>query len=234
MSYVPKHAAPRTRHLGTRSRMAGVALAGVAAVTASIGLSAPAQAAGSVWDRVAACESGGNWAINTGNGYYGGLQFSSSTWRGFGGGAYASYANQATKSEQIAIAQNVLRAQGPGAWPVCSRYAGLTLANGLSDATASRDHTRAPIKSSGTLVVDGILGPRTARAIQGWVGTTQDGIIGPITKRAMQRKVGVYPDGIIGPRTVAALQRYVGLSGDGSSYLNARTVRGLQAWLNAH
>ena len=67
------------------------------------------------------CESGGNWSINTGNGYYGGLQFSSSTWLAFGGGAYAPRADLAAKPQQIAIAEHVLAAQGPGAWPVCGR-----------------------------------------------------------------------------------------------------------------
>lgn len=77
------------------------------------------------WDVVAQCESGGNWNINTGNGYYGGLQFSPSTWQSYGGGAFASTADQASRSQQIAIAQKVLRAQGWNAWPTCSRKAGL-------------------------------------------------------------------------------------------------------------
>ena len=64
------------------------------------------------WDRVAACESGGNWAINTGNGYQGGLQFSPSTWAGHGGTKYAPTADQATKAQQIEIAERVLAGQG--------------------------------------------------------------------------------------------------------------------------
>lgn len=106
-----------------------VTLAGVAGVA----LAAPLMAAGtasaataSEWDRVASCESGGNWAINTGNGYYGGLQFSSSTWAAYGGKAYAAQANQASKSQQIAIAEKVLKGQGKGAWPSC----GVGLSNG--------------------------------------------------------------------------------------------------------
>jgi LysM repeat protein len=79
---------------------------------------------GSIWDRVAACESGGNWQINTGNGFYGGLQFTSSTWLSYGGGAYASRADLATRDQQIAIAQKVLAGQGWNAWPVCSYKAG--------------------------------------------------------------------------------------------------------------
>jgi resuscitation-promoting factor RpfA len=79
------------------------------------------------WDRVASCESGGNWAINTGNGYQGGLQFSPGTWRSHGGSEYAPSAHLATKEEQIAVAERVLGSQGRGAWPVCGR--------GLSSAT---------------------------------------------------------------------------------------------------
>jgi hypothetical protein len=77
------------------------------------------QAPGHDWTGVAMCESSGNWSINTGNGYYGGLQFSPTTWAEFGGLAYAPRADLATKSQQIAIAEKVLAVQGPGAWPTC-------------------------------------------------------------------------------------------------------------------
>ncbi|MET9638410.1 transglycosylase family protein [Streptomyces virginiae] len=77
------------------------------------------------WDKVAECESGGNWSINTHNGYYGGLQFSPSTWVAFGGSQYAPYANQATKQQQILIAEKVLASQGQRAWPSCDPAAGL-------------------------------------------------------------------------------------------------------------
>ena len=70
------------------------------------------------WDAIAACESGGNWAINTGNGYYGGLQFSAGTWRANGG---SGSAHLASREEQIRVAENVLRSQGIRAWPVCGR-----------------------------------------------------------------------------------------------------------------
>lgn len=90
---------------------------GVAAV-ASFALAAPAHAAD--WDTLAHCESSGNWSTNTGNGYYGGLQFSPSTWRAYGGGQYAAGAHQATREQQIAVAERVLASQGAGAWPGCS------------------------------------------------------------------------------------------------------------------
>ncbi|MFI6401888.1 transglycosylase family protein [Streptomyces sp. NPDC050548] len=86
-----------------------------------------AQAADvSTWNKVAACESSGDWSINTGNGYYGGLQFTQSTWEAYGGTVYASRADLATRDQQIAVAEKVLKGQGPGAWPVCSVRAGLT------------------------------------------------------------------------------------------------------------
>ena len=73
------------------------------------------------WDAVAKCESGGNWAINTGNGYYGGLQFSPATWRANGG---SGMPDQASREDQIRVAENVLRTQGIGAWPVCGQQSG--------------------------------------------------------------------------------------------------------------
>jgi Transglycosylase-like domain len=86
----------------------------------AVPVSAPASGTHD-WDAVARCESGGNWSINTGNGYYGGLQFSQSTWNAYGGAAYAARADLATKSQQIAIAEKVLVGQGAGAWPICGR-----------------------------------------------------------------------------------------------------------------
>jgi hypothetical protein len=84
------------------------------------GGSAP-EAAVHDWNAVAQCESGGNWSINTGNGYFGGLQFSQSTWEAFGGTDHAPRADLATRSQQIAVAEKVLAVQGPGAWPTCGR-----------------------------------------------------------------------------------------------------------------
>ncbi|MEV5317232.1 transglycosylase family protein [Streptomyces sp. NPDC052687] len=97
--------------------LAGVTGAAVAAPLMAAGNASAATAA--EWDAVAQCESGGNWSINTGNGYYGGLQFSASTWAAYGGTQYAATADQATKEQQIAIAEKVLAGQGKGAWPHC-------------------------------------------------------------------------------------------------------------------
>ena len=109
-----------------RSRRAalGAVVAGtVVGVATLFGSAAPASA-GVNWDAVARCESGGNWKINTGNGYYGGLQFSRATWNGYGGQKYAARADLASRSEQIAVAEKVLRGQGIGAWPVCGKKGG--------------------------------------------------------------------------------------------------------------
>ena len=114
----------KSLHARARRTLRGGAVAvGAAAVGIGV-LAAPASAAEHDWTGVAQCESGGNWNINTGNGYYGGLQFGSSTWNAYGGRAYAARADLATKAEQIAVAEQVLAAQGKGAWPICGR--GLT------------------------------------------------------------------------------------------------------------
>lgn len=97
--------------------MAKIAVTGAVISGGTVGLAAQSHAAtDSEWDIVAACESSGNWAINTGNGYYGGLQFSPSTWSANGG---SGMPHQASREEQIRVAENVLRTQGIGAWPSC-------------------------------------------------------------------------------------------------------------------
>ena len=112
-----------------RNRVRMVVMAGAVAALPVAGLvtaNSASAASVSTWDKVAQCESTGNWSIDSGNGFYGGLQFTSSTWAAFGGTSYAPQAHQATKAQQIAIGEKVLAAQGPGAWPVCSVKAGLT------------------------------------------------------------------------------------------------------------
>jgi hypothetical protein len=115
----------RVRVNKARVIVATTSVAGAAVALPLIGASGASAATVSTWDKVAQCESGGDWSINTGNGYYGGLQFSASTWRAYGGGAYAGTANHASKGEQISVAERVLDSQGPGAWPVCGPRAGL-------------------------------------------------------------------------------------------------------------
>ncbi|MFI0981400.1 transglycosylase family protein [Streptomyces sp. NPDC021093] len=94
--------------------LAGVT--GVAVAAPLMGASSASAASVDTWDAVAQCESGGNWSINTGNGYYGGLQFTNSSWAAAGGTKYAPRADQATKGQQIAVAEQLLKIQGPGAW----------------------------------------------------------------------------------------------------------------------
>ncbi|GHE04892.1 LysM peptidoglycan-binding domain-containing protein [Streptomyces alanosinicus] len=109
-------------------------------------------ASGTTWDRVAGCESGGNWSTNTGNGNYGGLQFTQPTWAAYGGTAYAPRADLATRAEQINVAEAVLAHQGPGAWPVCSVRAHLTRGGGRSEPLlrpARHRHTVSPSRSRG-------------------------------------------------------------------------------------
>ncbi|MEW2549892.1 transglycosylase family protein [Streptomyces sp. NPDC047002] len=117
-------------------------LAGVTGAAVAVPLlSATSASAASVseWDQVAQCESGGNWSINTGNGFYGGLQFTNSTWAAYGGTAYASQANQASKSQQIAVAEKVLASQGKGAWPSCG--VNLSGPGGSGAAQAETSHS---------------------------------------------------------------------------------------------
>lgn len=85
---------------------------------------APSAPSG-VWDDLAECESGGDWAINTGNGYHGGLQFLGSTWRAYGGGEFADRADRASRDQQITVAERVRDDVGFGAWPSCARRLGL-------------------------------------------------------------------------------------------------------------
>ena len=111
-----RHRKPTT----SAKNVAKIAFTGAVIGSGSLALAGHAGAAtDGEWDQVAKCESGNNWAINTGNGYQGGLQFSPSTWSGHGGGEFAPAAHLATKEEQIAVAERVLGSQGKGAWPSC-------------------------------------------------------------------------------------------------------------------
>jgi LysM repeat protein len=121
-----------------------VAVAGAIAVGAPVALASTAEAATptSAWDNLAQCESSGNWATNTGNGYYGGLQFNLTTWRAYGG---AGMPHNASREQQIAVAEKVLAAQGWNAWPSCSKKAGMS---GKPAPTAVRASAPAPAKSA--------------------------------------------------------------------------------------
>jgi hypothetical protein len=135
MAYEPRHRAPKNSRPVRKIAIAVTAAAAVAAPISS-SLSSADAATSKTWDRLAGCESGGNWHTNTGNGYYGGLQFSAGTWLAYGGGKYASRADLASRTEQIAIAEKVLKGSGWGAWPACSARLGLSSADAhAQDAT---------------------------------------------------------------------------------------------------
>jgi hypothetical protein len=130
---------PHPNRAVTALATTAVAMSGVVALAPS------AQARDtSVWDRVAACESSGDWRINTGNHYFGGLQFWQPTWRDYGGRKYAPRADLATRQQQVEVARRVLADQGPKAWPVCSKHAKLTRRNGHA--------TQAPLPNIGPIV----------------------------------------------------------------------------------
>ncbi|MFE7750109.1 transglycosylase family protein [Streptomyces sp. NPDC057428] len=120
---------------------AGIALPLLTAASAG-------AASADVWEKVAACEATGNWHINTGNGYYGGLQFTRSTWAAYGGTAYAARADLATKDQQIAVAEKVLEGQGPGAWPTCSVGAGLKRGGDAPDLLPQSRPGAEPVRSA--------------------------------------------------------------------------------------
>ncbi|MDH6128506.1 transglycosylase family protein [Kitasatospora sp. GP82] len=141
-----------------RNRVRVAVLGGAVAVLPVAGLvTATTASAASVatWDKVAQCESTGNWSINSGNGFYGGLQFTSSTWAAYGGTQYAAQADLATKAQQIAVAEKVLASQGPGAWPVCSVKAGLTKGGAAQVDTGSSASAAAKPSTENKVAKDG-------------------------------------------------------------------------------
>jgi resuscitation-promoting factor RpfA len=127
MAFRGKH-----RKASATSRMIARVVVAGAAIGAPLAIAtAPAQADTVNWDAIAQCESGGNWSINTGNGYYGGLQFSQSTWEANGGSGNPA---NASREEQIRVAENTLASQGIGAWPVCGKKAGASGGGGGGSA----------------------------------------------------------------------------------------------------
>jgi len=143
MAYQGNHRKPSN---AVRRTIARVVLTGVA-VGAPLAV-APAFASaeqGVNWDAIAQCESGGNWHINTGNGYYGGLQFSMGTWRANGGSGNPA---NASREEQIRVANNVLKTQGIGAWPVCGKKAGAS--GGGAAAPSAKGSTKTKSSNNGS------------------------------------------------------------------------------------
>ncbi|MBV1779003.1 LysM peptidoglycan-binding domain-containing protein [Paeniglutamicibacter sp. ABSL32-1] len=130
-----------TKSKNVRRGAATVAALALAGGTMAMSVAPASAASTSTWDALAQCESGGNWSINTGNGYKGGLQFSGSTWSAFGG---SGSADNASKSEQIRVAERVKAAQGWGAWPACSAKLGLSGGKG----SVAKTYESAPKKET--------------------------------------------------------------------------------------
>ena len=125
--------------------LAAISAAGVALSATAASAATPAATSSSTWDALAQCESGGNWSTNTGNGFSGGLQFTQSTWAANGG--TGSPAN-ATREQQIAVAQNVQASQGWGAWPSCAAQLGLSGGGGASAPVQSAPVQSTPVKAA--------------------------------------------------------------------------------------
>ncbi|QQR99610.1 MAG: transglycosylase family protein [Austwickia sp.] len=250
MAHTPKHVAPR-RHI---SRAIGTGIATLA--TAAVGVAiVPSAAHADVWDSVAACEAGGNWNINTGNGFYGGLQFTQSSWLAAGGGAYASRADLASREAQIAVGQRLLAMQGPGAWPVCSVRAGLTRGSGggsvapaparaAAPAAPARTAAAAPAQAKAAAATPaaaaavpaavvkpaaGALKPADTKLVQSWTGTGA-GVWDAKALSALQAKLGANATGKTDVQTIAAAEKLVGLSASGLDYFTQPMLDKLSAY----
>jgi resuscitation-promoting factor RpfA len=146
----------RVASFGTRN-LARIAVAGILAGgaplafagTANAATAVPTSGGDGVWDNIAQCESGGKWNTDTGNGYSGGLQFSPSTWRAYGG---KGSAHGASRSEQISVAKRVVASQGWNAWPSCSKKAG---ASGSSSKHSSKHSSSEVSEETSSLTSSG-------------------------------------------------------------------------------
>ena len=200
-----RHRKPTTSSVS----VAKIAVTGAVLTGTSIGLAGAAQAASdSEWDTVAACESSGNWAINTGNGYQGGLQFAPSTWLGYGGGQFASAAHLATREQQIAIAEKVLAGQGKGAWPVCGRGLSGPTPRDVS-TTSVKSQTKAPAPAAPADTPADVPAPAAtdgAPAPQGVLVPAPEGAPAPTPEGAPapQGAPAPAPEGVAAPAPAAA------------------------------
>ncbi|GAA3378439.1 hypothetical protein GCM10017750_28240 [Streptomyces racemochromogenes] len=194
-----------------RPRLAVITATALAAVALStIGAGSAQAASVATWDKVAQCESTNNWSINTGNGYYGGLQILKSTWDAFGGRAYASYPHQATKQQQILIAEKILAGQGAGAWGSCGSAAGLAYDH--ADPYPGDTAPPAPVSKAGDVY-------HAIRATDGsWTPfQALNGYAGAAFFNASQESIAATPDG--STQTLAT-------GNDGNLYHTARYTNG--------
>ncbi|WP_030243105.1 transglycosylase family protein [Streptomyces sp. NRRL S-350] len=216
-----------------RVRLAVVAGAAIAAlpVAGLVTATSASAATGSTWDSVAQCESGGNWSISTGNGFHGGLQFTPSTWKAYGGTAYAPQANQATKAQQITVAEKVLASQGPGAWPVCSQKAGLSKGGAPaavdtsadSDAPAAKPAAKPakPAAKPATKAAKPVVKPQGAEAAQGRP-SAKPALSAPVAPK--NTAVGSYT--VKSGDTLSGIAAKFGTDVDSLYGKNARTIGG--------
>lgn len=253
MAHTPKHAAPRRQI----RRAIGTGIATLATATVGVVL-VPSAAHADVWDNVAACEAGGNWHINTGNGFYGGLQFTQSSWLAAGGGAYASRPDLASREAQIAVGQRLLAMQGPGAWPVCSVRAGLTRGSGggavapkpapaaapARAAAAAPAPAAAPVAAAKPVAAAaapaaapvavvkpaaGALKPANTKLVQAWTGVGA-GVWDAKALSALQTKIGAKATGKTDAQTIAAAEKLVGLPASGLDYFTQPMLDKLSAY----
>ncbi|MCW2713050.1 MAG: Transglycosylase-like domain protein [Frankiales bacterium] len=208
---------PRKHARHARPSKVGPVLAagGMAAAFAVIdgaALAAPASAGGSEaqFDRLAGCESGGRWNVNTGNGYYGGLQFNLATWRGLG---FGGYPHQASRETQIAAGQKLQGQRGWGPWPSCSRKLGLSGDGGVSPAAAAslvRQEQRASratrtVKSSSSAAFSGVLTTANSRTYSASAKAWQ--------QQMRNRGWRIAVDGKFGPQSASVAQRFAAEKG---------------------
>ena len=247
------HKAQRPARIPSRviGRTAAALAGGALAASGMLALTTSASAAGG-WDEVAACESGGDWSINTGNGYYGGLQFSQSSWEAAGGLQYAERADLASKSEQIAAGEQLLAMQGPGAWPNC----GSALSGGADTSEAPESEQEEPAaeqEQEESAPEQEESAPESRESEQEQDQPEQSQQEAPAEDSAAEEPASEEPaaeepagepgshatgdlsvagalevDGKMGPKTITALQDWLGVEQTGE--MNEETTLALQAW----
>ena len=216
------HPRKNARHAKPSRAAPALAAGGLTAAVAVVGGGAAATSAsagGSTaqFEALAQCESGGNWSINTGNGYYGGLQFSAATWRGIG---YGGLPHQASKATQIEAGQKLQGLSGWGQWPACSRKLGLSGNGGVSTptSTAASTHTHAAPAPTRSAPHTHASRSRTAPAFVGGIMTTADVSTFSATTKAWQQQMRsrgwtITVDGYFGPQSSSVATRFAAEKG---------------------
>ncbi|MEV0258636.1 transglycosylase family protein [Streptomyces sp. NPDC050732] len=163
------------RHRRPRQAPALIVAAGVTGSAIAIpllGATSASAAETTTWEKLAECESGGAWSANPGNGYYGGLQLSQETWEAYGGLDYATSADQASRSQQIAVAEKILDDKGTAAWPSCAPIAGLSKDGAAADVDPGGPITPKPSDSNNSSGSEGRKDPADSKGSDGAKGST--------------------------------------------------------------